>query len=370
MKGMTRAMTITAVLIVAVFAATIGYAAVSPGMETQAETGAPWGVLFGLGAGVLGLTLSREVLTDIQTGLRAIYLDAFSGATPRWPRLAMKVPSRVRVEVYKFLAEVAKMRKWVGERELTNVKAYQFQIQNEDWELTIPVDRDDIIYDTLGMYKPMVQQMGVSAAEHPDELLFNAVAGEDQPHGLLLSGNAAVCYDGQNYFDTDHPRMGGLAVQSNLGTKLLSPTSYGSARAGMRSITDGRGRNMNINPDLLVVSPQNEATAKQILESEKLYEMHSDSVRVLSDNPYRNTAEILVLNELSAYPNYWYLFDTRKPIKPFIFQEVKEPDFQSFESMTDEHVFKNKEFLYGVDSIDNAGFALWQLAYMSDGTVE
>lgn len=305
------------------------------------------------------MIINREALDDIQKSLKAIFLEAFLGATPRWPKLAMRVPSNAKIELYKFLSEVAKMRKWVGERELTNLKAYQFQIENLDWELTIPIDRNDILFDSLGLYTPLTQMMGVSAAEHPDDLLTD----------LLIKGGSSLCYDGQYFFDDDHPRMGSLTTQSNKGTAKLGTTGYNAARTAMREITDGRGRNMGITPNLLVVGPSKEAEARKLLESEKLYEIAADKVQVLSDNPYRGTAELMVWNELSdTYAEYWYLFDTTKPIKPFIFQEVKAPDFQAFASMTDEHVFKNKEFLYGVDSIDNMGYALWQLAYMSDGT--
>jgi len=56
-----------------------------------------------------------------------------------------------------------------------------------------------------------------------------------------------------------------------------------------------------------------------------------------------------------------------KPIKPIILQIAKKIDFAALDSPTDENVFMRKKFLYGVDSIDNAGYGLWQLAYGSTG---
>ncbi len=41
----------------------------------------------------------------------------------------------------------------------------------------------------------MFAEMGHLARQHPDELLF----------GLLKSGFTELCFDGQYYFDTDHP---------------------------------------------------------------------------------------------------------------------------------------------------------------------
>ncbi|WP_261945385.1 Mu-like prophage major head subunit gpT family protein [Paenibacillus melissococcoides] len=34
------------------------------------------------------------------------------------------------------------------------------------------MDRNDIEDDTIGLYNPIVQDMGQSAAAHPDELVF------------------------------------------------------------------------------------------------------------------------------------------------------------------------------------------------------
>lgn len=41
----------------------------------------------------------------------------------------------------------------------------------------------------------MFEEMGRASEEHPDELVFE----------LLGAGTSTLCYDGQNYFDTDHP---------------------------------------------------------------------------------------------------------------------------------------------------------------------
>jgi phage major head subunit gpT-like protein len=63
--------------------------------------------------------------------------------------------------------------------------------------------------------------------------------------------------------------------------------------------------------------------------------------------------------------NLWLLLDTRRPLKPFIFQKRQDYKFQTFVSSTDEHVFMKNEFLYGIDARVCAGVGLWQLAYGS-----
>src|SRR5690606_27387688 len=55
--------------------------------------------------------------------------------------------------------------------------------------------RDDIRDDNLGIYRPLFEEMGMSTAAHPDRLVFE----------LLKNGFTELCYDGQPFFDTDHP---------------------------------------------------------------------------------------------------------------------------------------------------------------------
>ncbi|EPB6718851.1 Mu-like prophage major head subunit gpT family protein, partial [Escherichia coli] len=59
----------------------------------------------------------------------------------------------------------------------------------------VGISRDDFEDDNLGIYAPIFQEMGRSAAVQPDELIFK----------LLKDGFTQPCYDGQNFFDKEHP---------------------------------------------------------------------------------------------------------------------------------------------------------------------
>lgn len=62
----------------------------------------------------------------------------------------------------------------------------------------------------------------------------------------------------------------------------------------------------------------------------------------------------------------WYLLETRRAVKPLIFQNRKNPNFVSLTGETDDNVFNRAEYRYGVDCRRNAGFGFWQLAYASN----
>lgn len=66
----------------------------------------------------------------------------------------------------------------------------------------------------------------------------------------------------------------------------------------------------------------------------------------------------------------WYLLDTSRPLKPFIFQKRKDYNFQAMTSQEDESVFMRNEYRYGVDARVNVGFGFWQMAYHSKQTLD
>ena len=83
-------------------------------------------------------------------------------------------------------------------------------------------------------------------------------------------------------------------------------------------------------------------------------------------NPNRDGTPGTVANYQagSGYPT-WFLFDTSKVIKPFIWQERRPFQVIPKFSMEDPQVFWNQEYEWGCDGRGNAGYGLWQLGFMS-----
>lgn len=293
------------------------------------------------------MIVNSVALQSIFKGFKTLFNEAFAGAKPQYEKVATVVPSTAKSEEYGWLGAFPRLRKWIGDRVINSLAAHGYTIKNESWEATVEVDRDDIEDDSYGVYTPMIKELGRSAATHPDEIVFS----------LLGKGFTQPCYDGQYFFDTDHKDEDG-PIQSNKGTKALAMAAYAAARAQMMSLTDAKGTPLGIVPNLLVVPPQLEETARKILYADEI-----DG----TTNTMKNTAELLVVPWLANNPTAWYLFDTTRAIKPLIFQQRKKPEFVSMDSNTDTNVFMKKQYLYGVDCRDNAGFGLWQLAYGSTG---
>ena len=64
----------------------------------------------------------------------------------------MVVPSGTRENVYPWLGTLPSMQKWAGDRIIRNLKAHKYSIENEKFEMTIAVKRDDIEDDQVGIY--------------------------------------------------------------------------------------------------------------------------------------------------------------------------------------------------------------------------
>lgn len=151
------------------------------------------------------MEINRANLNALFAGYNTVFQQAFDGAPSDWERVAMPVPSTTSQEVYPWLGQTTRFREWIGDRVIQNLTTHDFAIKNKSFENTVGVDKDSIEDDTYGVYKPMIAQMGMDAKQHPDELVF----------GLLKQGATKTCYDGQYFFDTDHPVIdGGGAITS------------------------------------------------------------------------------------------------------------------------------------------------------------
>lgn len=141
------------------------------------------------------MILNSQTLRDLFVGFRNDFNTGFRSVEPQWNQVATLVPSMTAENLYGWLGQFPMLREWIGDRVLHKMAAEAYRLPNRKFEASIEVKRDDIEDDQFGVYSPMMQEMGFAAATHPDELVFEAVAG----------GFNNLCYDGQPFFDTDHP---------------------------------------------------------------------------------------------------------------------------------------------------------------------
>ncbi|MBP9100481.1 MAG: Mu-like prophage major head subunit gpT family protein [Nitrosomonas sp.] len=299
------------------------------------------------------MLINKDTISNVFVSLKTSFNNAFSAAPVIWQKIAMKVPSATSQNIYAWLSKFPKMRKWVGDKHVKSLEAYKYTIVNDDWEATVEVDRNDIEDDQLGMYGPQAQMAGQSAAQLPDEIVI----------GLVNGAFTNVCFDGQYFCDTDHLVAGAsvsnkLTVALSAASQAAAIASYGAARVAMRKFKDDEGRPLNIAPNILLVPPALEDVALALVNNERL----SDG----AVNLYRGTAEVVVDARLTS-DTAWFLLDTTKPVKPFIYQERKAPVFVEQTSSENDDVFNRKKFKFGAEARAAGGYGFWQLCVGSTG---
>ncbi|WP_274879445.1 Mu-like prophage major head subunit gpT family protein [Vibrio harveyi] len=134
-------------------------------------------------------------LSILYTAVKANFQQGRDMYTPMWEKVATLVPSTTSTETYAWLGEFTRLREWIGERQVNRMKLHGYTLANKKFEGTEGIPRDYVEDDTYGVMMPKFQDMGYAASSHPDEMVF----------ALLAAGFTTKCYDGQFFFDTDHP---------------------------------------------------------------------------------------------------------------------------------------------------------------------
>lgn len=149
-------------------------------------------------------------LDALRVGFSTAFQRVLSQAPSDYTRVATVVRSTNASNKYGWLGNMPGMREWLGDRVVHGLSEHDYTLVNKPFELTVGVKRDDIEDDNLGVYTPMIEMMASAAGSKPDEMVFAA----------LKNGFSSACFDGQNFFDTDHPVIaadGSTGTASNTG---------------------------------------------------------------------------------------------------------------------------------------------------------
>jgi phage major head subunit gpT-like protein len=166
------------------------------------------------------MDINRENLDTVFRGLRSDFNGAFrNGEDATADALATTVPSSTASERFDWLGDLPEMREWLGERVVKQLKTHKYEVFPKEWELTIRAKRSDIMDDRIGIYSLQARSGGEGARLLKVREIANA----------LDAGASELCYDGQPFFDTEHPvgDAGDVSLVSNLlgggGASAASP---------------------------------------------------------------------------------------------------------------------------------------------------
>jgi phage major head subunit gpT-like protein len=293
------------------------------------------------------------------------FQGGLTSAKPWHDNVATEVPSSGESVTYPLLDKIPRLRKWLpgAERIAQNASLRGYTLTNDDYELTEEVDRNKIEDDLYGAYIPLMAMMGTQAALWPGDMLTT----------IMQNGAAAasLCYDGQPFFSTAHPvnidgTVAGTYSNYSASGLALNSANYNTARAAMAAFNGADGKPLGILPNLLVVPPQLEQAGRQILNADftaPATAFGQNAASVMQTNTLKGSADLLVVPQLANEGTAWYLLVTGLPIKPFVFQRRKSPEFTQYTDPSSSDVFKRRKYVYGCDARGAAGYTLPYLAY-------
>ena len=305
------------------------------------------------------MLVNGSAIRAVFTGLSTQFHNALQAVPTEYLDTTMTVPSSGAGVDYAWLSRFPKMRQWVGDKHIKQLKLGNYYVKNLDWETTIAVDRNDIEDDQLGIYNAQAQMAGQSAGELYGDIITD------------LKNNAftGLGMDGVAYYSDSHVLTNADGVSATYDNKLTAAlsaaslaavtASYGAARIAVMGFKDEEGQPLGLIPDLLEVPPALEAVALIIANADKL----ADD----SPNPYRGTCRVKVNPRLISSTAWMLHVSNRGAIKPFVLQTRKAPTFVSQTSMENDDVFNRREYKFGAEARAAGAYGFWQLSVGSTG---
>lgn len=145
--------------------------------------------------------ITNALLQALRTGFKTDFQRGLDKVKPTYLAFTTKVNSTTKVETYGWLGDFPLFRKWIGEKRIKRLAEKAYRLVNDAYEVTRGIHKHDIQDDNLGLWPAQIEGWGEESAALPDRLAYAALA----------AGHVSPCYDGQNFFDDEHPMGAGVA---------------------------------------------------------------------------------------------------------------------------------------------------------------
>lgn len=159
--------------------------------------------------------LTNAQIEAFNTTLKVRFNQGLVSVKETWQDVAARMGSNNASNTYSFLSQIPAFKLWVGSRLHKTFAKRAYTVTNERYENTFDIPRADFEDNNLEMYGDLSQSYGHSVIDLKNDLVFNAIK----------AGFSSICYDGQFFFDTDHP-----VTANEDGTGAV--TAYSNMQAG------------------------------------------------------------------------------------------------------------------------------------------
>lgn len=258
-------------------------------------------------------------------------------------------------ETYVDLGAPPPMREWIGRRAPKTIRNESFPITAKKYETSVVIPRDDLVLVNADMIRRKYIQplMARAGTQHIKKLATTA----------LIDAEAAVCFDGQYFFDTDHVSAASGSQSNDITadiTTTTAPTADEATAAIMSVIQtmlafkDDQGEICNDEQNtFLIMIPLPFMQAFNVALNANLTNAgQSNQLKVQGFNLS------LAVNPRLTWTTKFAVFAENNGAKPLIHQFVEAPRFSAKAEGSDfEHDEDAHE--YGVSVWRTVGYGAW-----------
>lgn len=284
-------------------------------------------------------------------------------------QVGVVIPSNQSIETYRWLGLPPQLRQWLNSRLVKGMPIRSFTIENQKYEATLGVDKDDLRFDKTGQLNIRFAELANRAAAHWEKLLTELIETD------------GLCWDGQNFFDTDHSMGGDNAstyknelTSSEVGalnvTTAAAPTAdeMKAIIIGMISYQYGfkdnasEPYNASARSFTLMVNPTMWGPALAAIRADRL-DSSGGNDNILKTQDFKCS---VVVNPRLTSTDVVYMFRNDGAMKPFILQDAI-PVTMDFLGEGSDRTFMTNQVCFGVQATRAAGYGQW--AYALKGTL-
>ena len=247
----------------------------------------------------------------LKPGLSGLFDDGLAGRPEPMIDMLFKVETSTRFEEqYQGMGSQGIVPVFDGTVAYADFDAgYRTDIRNYELAKGIQVERRLVDDDMTGQIKARAFSMGDSFANTIQTDAASVFINAFTDSGTNRMGASTNGADGVALLSAAHPYSpaNSSTTQSNEGTLALTIDNLDTTRQAMRNFTDDSGQLLGLNPDMLLVPPELERTATQLVSERAIYEAGSAQYDV---NMFAGRFRPVVWNRLTD-ANAWFLIDSR-----------------------------------------------------------
>ena len=206
---------------------------------------------------------------------------------------------------------------------------YRTDIRNYEFAMGIQVERRLVDDDQYSQIRRRASNMSDSFNNTIEQDAVNVFINGFTDSGTNRMGASTNGADGVGLLSAAHPYSPADTgtTQANEGTLALTIDNLDTTRQAMRNFTDDAGQLLGVNPNMLLVPPELERTATQLVSERALYEPGSAQYDV---NIFSGRFQPVVWDRLTD-SNAWFLIDSNLMKQHLIWQWRIKPEFSTAE---------------------------------------